>query len=52
MQLRHDLNIKGDIGAKAGYLRDWTEDTTETVADISICMTPAKKCMVRARLQL
>ena len=42
MQLRHDLNKKGDIGAKAGYLRNWTEDTTETVAGISIGMPPAK----------
>jgi len=46
VQLRHDINNKWDIGAKLGYLHDWTEDTSSTVAGISIGMTPTKNAWV------
>ncbi len=46
VEIRHDINKKWDIGARAGYLRDWKEDTTETVAGISIGMTPAKNAWI------
>ena len=42
VEIRHDINKKWDIGVKGGYLRDWTEKTTETMAGISMGVTPAK----------
>ena len=42
IEVRRDINKKWDIGAKGGYLRDWTEDTTESVAGISLGVTPVK----------
>lgn len=46
IELRRDINSKWDIGVKGGYLRDWTENTTETVAGISVGMTPAKNAWI------
>ena len=42
IEVRRDINKKWDIGAKGGYLHDWTEDTTESVAGISLGVTPVK----------
>jgi len=42
IRVRHDINKKWDIGAHVRYLRDWTESNTETVAGLSVGVTPAK----------
>jgi len=42
VEIRRDISEKWDIGLRAGYLHDWENKTTETVAGISIGMTPAK----------
>ena len=41
-ELRRDINERWDIGTHFGYLHDWTEENTKTVAGISIGVTPAK----------
>jgi hypothetical protein len=46
VSIRKDINKKWDIGARAGYLRDWTGKTTEAVAGVSIGMTPAKNAWI------
>jgi len=40
--LRRDLSKRWDIGVKAGYLHDWSSGATETVAGLSLGVTPLK----------
>ena len=42
IEYRRDISKRVDIGVHGGYLRDWKENTLETVAGISIGVTPAK----------
>ena len=46
LEVRHDISKKVDIGVRAGYLRDWTENTTESLAGVSLGITPAKNAWV------
>ncbi len=42
LQLRRDIKPKWDIGVKTGYLHDWSENTLEMLAGVSVGVTPAK----------
>ena len=42
VELRRDISKRVDIGIHGGYLHDWKEGTLETVAGISIGVTPVK----------
>jgi len=46
LELRRDINKRVDIGVHAGYLRDWDDKTTESVAGVSLGVTPAKNAWV------
>ena len=48
LQLRRDIKPKWDIGVKAGYLHDWKEDTLESLAGISVGVTPVKNAWFEA----
>ena len=48
VEIRRDISKKWDIGARAGYLHDWSGGTTETVAGVSIGVTPAKNARLEA----
>lgn len=46
LEVRRDVSKKWDIGARAGYLRDWSGNTTETVAGVSVGMTPTENAWI------
>ncbi len=48
VQLRRDFKTKWDIGIKAGYLHDWKESTIESLAGVSIGVTPVKNAWFEA----
>ncbi|MEB8434205.1 hypothetical protein OO007_18355 [Cocleimonas sp. KMM 6892] len=48
VELRKDINKRWDIGAHAGYLHDWKSNTMETVAGVSVGVTPAKNTWIEA----
>jgi len=48
IEIRRDISKKWDIGARAGYLHDWSGGTTEAVAGVSVGVTPAKNARVEA----
>ncbi|KAG1694877.1 hypothetical protein GQR58_006818 [Nymphon striatum] len=48
VEIRKDINKRWDIGAHAGYLRDWKGNTMETLAGVSVGVTPATNTWVEA----
>ena len=46
MKLRRDINKKWDVGVHGGYLRDWSTDSTEYVAGVSVGHSPKKDIWV------
>ncbi len=42
IEYRRDINKRVDIGIHGGYLRDWKENTMETVAGVSVGVAPVK----------
>jgi len=40
VKLRRDINKRWDIGAHAGYLRDWTNKAIDYVAGVSVGVSP------------
>ena len=42
VEYRRDISNRWDIGVHGGYLHDWKEKTIETVAGISVGVTPVK----------
>ena len=47
LELRRDISKSWDIGAHVGYLRDWTENNTKTVAGVSVGVTPAENAWLQ-----
>jgi uncharacterized repeat protein (TIGR01451 family) len=48
LQLRRDIKAKWNAGIKVGYLHDWSEDTFESLAGVSLGMTPIKNAWLEA----
>ena len=42
VEVRYDIKKRWDVGARAGYLKDWNANTTKKVAGVSLGMRPTK----------
>ncbi|MEE9330948.1 MAG: outer membrane beta-barrel protein, partial [Methylophilaceae bacterium] len=42
VEVRYDIKKRWDVGARAGYLKDWSANTTKKVAGVSLGMRPTK----------